>query len=517
MGDDARQHATVRIGNSVLDLERGTLTRGGGVVPVRAKTFALLVHLAEHRGAVVSKDELLAAVWPGVIVSEDSLTQCVRDLRRALGDTDQRWLRTVSRRGYMLAAADDLRQEGADAVEELRPSVAVLPFSVSDDMEPVLADGIVEEVTNGLACFRTVTVVARASAYAIPDFARLPPAELGRRLGADHLVEGAFRKAAAGFDISVRLIHAPSGRQVSADRIECSAGELSDIDRVIARRLITRLVTNIEESVLARSTAKPPTNLRAFEHLLRGKMLLRGYSQDANLAAREALEKAVRLDPDFGLAHAYLALADVVIGGYVASPREVLEAAHGRARLAIALAPQEARCHRIMGLVCLFQRAFDAAEIHLRRALDLNPYDADTLAQMGYLITMRGRAEEGIGWLDRAFALNPFRPGWYDLDCAIALYALGRYREAAILLDAIPDHAFNRELRRAACHAMAADAAQAVAHFGRALEARGLTALPEPAEIEAWAGEMSDYEHAADLAHLVEGILRARTAFMQAA
>src|SRR5690606_18378956 len=124
----------VRIGNSVLDLERGTLTRGGGVVPVRAKTFALLVHLAERRGAVVSKDELLAAVWPGVIVSEDSLTQCVRDLRRALGDTDQRWLRTVSRRGYMLAAADDLRQEGADAVEELRPSVAVLPFSVSDDM-----------------------------------------------------------------------------------------------------------------------------------------------------------------------------------------------------------------------------------------------------------------------------------------------------------------------------------------------------------------------------------------------
>ena len=96
--------AVYRIGDCLLDLERGTLERDGALIPIRAKTWALLAHLTASAGRVVPKDELLDRVWPDVIVTEDSLTQTVRDLRRALCDDRQQILRTVARRGYLLAA-----------------------------------------------------------------------------------------------------------------------------------------------------------------------------------------------------------------------------------------------------------------------------------------------------------------------------------------------------------------------------------------------------------------------------
>ena len=91
-----------RFGECLLDLDRGTLTRCGGLVPIRAKTYTLLGHLAQNAGRVVSKDELLDRVWPGVTVTEIRSPRRVRDLRRAIGDEGQEIVRTVARRGYLL-------------------------------------------------------------------------------------------------------------------------------------------------------------------------------------------------------------------------------------------------------------------------------------------------------------------------------------------------------------------------------------------------------------------------------
>ncbi|TIU19886.1 MAG: transcriptional regulator, partial [Mesorhizobium sp.] len=96
-----------QVGSSVLDLDRGTLRRDGEIVPVRPKTFDLLAFLVRNPGRVLSKDELLQAVWPSTIVTEDSLTQCIRDVRKCIGDETQSLVRTVPRRGYMFQAADD--------------------------------------------------------------------------------------------------------------------------------------------------------------------------------------------------------------------------------------------------------------------------------------------------------------------------------------------------------------------------------------------------------------------------
>ena len=202
-----------QVGECRLDLDRGTLTRGGALVPIRAKAFGLLCHLARNVGRVVSKDELLDAVWPGVTVTEDSLTQAMRDLRRAIGDERGEIVRTIPRRGYLFAIP--LGAPAPAAPAGAMPRVAVLPFRnlTGDTGDGILIDGLVEEITNGLARFKTVTIIARHSAFAFRPEDGASPDEIASRLGADFLVEGSARRAGGRFVIAAGLAEARAGRQ----------------------------------------------------------------------------------------------------------------------------------------------------------------------------------------------------------------------------------------------------------------------------------------------------------------
>ncbi|WP_189556864.1 winged helix-turn-helix domain-containing protein, partial [Mesorhizobium sp. M4B.F.Ca.ET.089.01.1.1] len=143
---------------------------------MRPKTFDLLAFLIRNSGRVLGKDELLQAVWPGIIATEDSLTQCIRDARKSIGDEAQALIRTVPRRGYLFQVAetranDQPPQMAPQAGRAAEPMVAILPFSVEagDTIGRVLFDGAVEEITNALSCFKTVAVLARHSAFVLAE------------------------------------------------------------------------------------------------------------------------------------------------------------------------------------------------------------------------------------------------------------------------------------------------------------------------------------------------------------
>ncbi|WP_367161364.1 tetratricopeptide repeat protein [Mesorhizobium sp.] len=169
-----------------------------------------------------------------------------------------------------------------------------------------------------------------------------------------------------------------------------------------------------------------------------------------------------------------MALAEVIIGGYNDAPRAVLDQARDRALHAIALSPDEARCHRMLALTLLYRGRdeYDAVEKDFARALDLNPYDADTLAQTGFFRALRGDGEVGLALLDKAVQLNPMHPTWYYYDRGEALLALGRYQEAAASFSCLPRKSAWQWARLAACHAFASDHGKALACVieGRALE-----------------------------------------------
>lgn len=495
--------ATIEIGEFRLDPVRGVLSRGGDVVPLRAKTFAFLCHLAQNRGRVVSKDELFDAVWPNVHVSEDSLTHCASELRKALGLGPDGLLRTIPKRGYLLENGEMTAPVPGHAY----PSIAILPFRNRGPagVENTIIDGMVEEITFGLARYKSLTVIAPRSAFVFAAGDRPALADIGSALGAEFIVEGAGLHAHGRLALSVTLTHAASGQQVWGSQFDFAEGDLFSMNAEIAATIISRLVSNLDRAVLLQPASSG--SLAAFESFTRGVAFLRGYGPGVNERARELFARAIEIDPDFALAHAYLALTEIIIADYAAAPREILEAARDRVTLAITLEPEESRCYRIMGLVRLYLREHEAAERYLRRAHELNPYDADALAQLGFVLAMRGHPVEGVAALRRAIALNPFRPFWYDADLSYALYGMGAYEEAAELLSSGPDLGNFRHLWIAASYSMAGRLVEA----GKAFE---MVLATMPAEdLDRRTKDWTEYEHEADLAHLRQGLRIAEQAF----
>ncbi|QOF69479.1 winged helix-turn-helix domain-containing protein [Aminobacter sp. SR38] len=439
-----------------LDLNRGLLLKDGSDIPLRRKAFELLACLAKQAGRVVPKADLIDTVWPDVIVTEDSLTQAIREIRKALGEVGPAAIRTVAGRGYFLDPGT--RDVFAAAPDSGETPIATLLF---DDRTPgsdgTYAAMLCEEIITGLARFRTVPVIARATSLASANADKSDPKELGRRLGARYLVDGHIERTAGMVRVGVSLIDATDGSLLWADRIEVFDPDPLALEDLIARQVISRLVSHVEDASLRLAARKPPADRKAHDLLLQGIALLRGYGEGDNQKAHDVLSDALARDPTNGLIHSYLALATTILGNYGLSTNTELLVALNLASTGVSLAPEEARTHRILGLVRLYLREYDAAEHHVARSLELNPYDADTIAQMGYLLVLRGRVQEGIGWMDRAVRLNPLHPDWYHFDRSMALYLAGDYAGAVTRLRKIPRLGSWGLARLGAAQAMARD------------------------------------------------------------
>jgi TolB-like protein/Tfp pilus assembly protein PilF len=486
-----------RLGKFSFDPNSGALSLDSETIFLRPKAQALLSHLVRHAGRVVSKSELLDVVWPDVTVTEDSLTQCIREIRKALGEEAQTLVRTVSRRGYMLAVASapDLRTDA--------PVVAVLRFAhgTGDPTEAAIADGIAEDILNGLGRFRAVTVLSRSTTFRVSANAAQVWRTLGEELGAGYFVDGDIQRSGETFLIRVRLTDASREVQLWSDRYEARDAEIFSVQNEIAYRIVSRLVSRLEDAGLQRTSAKPTNSLAAYELVLRGIAALRGYRAEDNDNARNLFEAAIEKDPHYGVAHSYLALSQLIIGGYAMASTDVIAGVLDLALKGVTLAPEDPRCHRILAIVRLYLRQHDAAEHQVRRSLDLNPYDADTLCQMGYLLTMRGRPLDGLAWMDRAVRLNPIHPDWYYYDRSIALYSIGEYRLAATEIEKLPLLGPGARVRLAACYAQMGEPDIAKLHLDAAAES-GFSPLK-------YVKVGIAFEHAADTEHLVEGVTKA--------
>lgn len=234
-----------------------------------------------------------------------------------------------------------------------------------------------------------------------------------------------------------------------------------------------------------------------------GVALLRRYGPGVNEAARDHFRVAVEKDPHFALAHAYLGLSEVIIGGYDLAPPEVLDLALAHALRSVDLAPGEARCHSFLAMARLYRREFEAAELSAQRAVTLNPSDPDLMVMLGFVQAMRGRPDEGLHWMEEGARLNPLHPDWYHADMAIALHMAGRHSEAIARMQCLPKMNPWKETRLAACYAALGDAEAAARHLDRAEElSPGWDALDA---VLSWA----EIEHAADRSYYVEQVRRA--------
>lgn len=311
-----------------LDPERRELRRGANLIAAEPQVFDLLEYLIRHRERVVSKDDLLAAIWHGRIVSDSALTTRINSARAAIGDSgdSQRLIKTLRGKGFRFVGT--VREEERSAtispaigsIEPSRPqpslseqpSIAVLPFmNMSGDPEQdYFADGMTEEIITALARFKNLFVIASNSSFTYRNRS-VDIKQVARELGVRYVLEGSVRKAADRVRITGQLIVAETGRHIWTERFDRRLEDIFDLQDEISENIVGAVEPEILSAELNRSRGKGPGNLAAYDCVLRAYQHLWILTPEDNNRALDFLRQAVLLEPNYALAYAYASWADL--------------------------------------------------------------------------------------------------------------------------------------------------------------------------------------------------------------
>jgi DNA-binding winged helix-turn-helix (wHTH) protein/tetratricopeptide (TPR) repeat protein len=380
--------ASYRFGPFTVDAGSYRLLRGSEVVPLSPKIIDLLLYLVARQSALVPKDELFAALWPDVAVTDNALTQAVSELRQALGDDPSKptYIQTVARRGYRFVAAVEVAVPTPvpaapvvePRIEAKQPAIAVLDFeNVSNDREFAwLSSGIAETVTNDLRAAGALRIIDRVR---VVEALRRPGAGLASLradLHLDQAVVGSFQRSGDRLRITARVVDAASGEALAEAKADGALEQVFELqDRIVEQFADTLSIKPADQQQT--STHRETSSLEAYKAFTEGRVRLE--SLDASLVPGAILdfERAVVLDPRYALAH--VGLANARFWQYEMS----------RARNQ----PDAA----------LLARAID----HVQRAIDLDRDLADAHATYAFLLVSAGRFSEARSAARRAVALEP--------------------------------------------------------------------------------------------------------------
>jgi len=370
-----------------LDLRKGRLQRGGHDVDLRAKSLSLLIYLLENAGRVIGKDELVSAVWPNLAVSDDSLTQCMKDIRKVLGPDAGGLIRTVLRRGYVIDEDRIRRIEdtGATAAGSGHgaagdtPSIAVLPFEnlSGDPAQDYFADGMVDEIITALSRMRWLFVIARNSSFAYKgqaDSLKRAGAELGVR----YVLTGSVRKAGDHIRLTGQLIDQSSGKTIWADRYDGTMADVFDLQDRLAESVVGAIEPSILSAEIERSRRKRPESLAAYDYVLRAFPLTWSLERAQNAEAGTLLDRAIAVEPDYPLALSLLAWCHLQRAAYhwTETPAASREEGLRLAQRGAALSGDDPMVLAVLGAAHSFAHDYDVAELHLARARELDPNSA---------------------------------------------------------------------------------------------------------------------------------------------
>ena len=489
-----------------VDSARYELRRDDAPVPLEPKVLDVLLHLLRQRARLVSKEELLREVWPGVHVTESALTRAVSLARAALGDSasEPRVIETVPGRGYRWKApVETLEPEAAAPIAPrapadlepsrrshparralafaaaalaialglawprplgwllalsgsaippeapglpAEPSVVVLPFR---DLSPDrahghLAEGITEDLTSTLGRFPALFVIARSSAYTYEG--RMVPIEaIGRELGVRYAVEGSVRASDARLVVTSQLVDAGSGRQVWADRFEIDAADAAGVQGQLAEQIVAALGVRIAEAELGRLRNLSSDDSNAYELFLRARADFFAYTRESHARAGQLLERALSLDPDYAPAVTYqsaLELAPYFLGWDV-SPGRVTRA-RALATRALELDPFAPLPHTTLAMAHIADQRPEQAVEEVRIAVELGPSSDVCYGVQAAALAYAGRPFDGLRSLDRALRLNPRHPELYWLMAGLLQARAGRRELGLQLLERVREA--NREM-----------------------------------------------------------------------
>jgi TolB-like protein len=439
-----------------LDTDRRELRRGSEAIAVEPQVFDLLVYLMENRDRVVSKDDLIASVWGGRIVSDSTLTSRINAARRAVGDSGdaQKLIRTIARKGIRFVG--DVRVEGssglprtggpADDIRERsrqapplpdRPAIAVLPFTnmTDDPAQEYFSDGISEDIITALSKLRWFFVIARNSSFVYKGKA-VHLKQIAAELGVGYVVEGSVRKVGERVRITAQLNDVATGSHIWAERYDRELADVFAVQDEITEAIVAAIEPQLYAAENFHARRKPPDSLDAWDLVMRALSHYWRVTRQDNVVAQALLEKATVIDPHYGQALGVLATSHTFSAhmGWedMATAAPIAERAAAAAILADSEDPW---AHLALGCVYLFARRFDDSLAEFELALRLNPNFSLAQGYYGLALAYCGRWQEAASAAQRALLLSPRDP-LSAVYCGIASYAqfVGRNYDEAMRL-----------------------------------------------------------------------------------
>ncbi|XIA63855.1 winged helix-turn-helix domain-containing tetratricopeptide repeat protein [Bradyrhizobium sp. TZ2] len=425
--------------NHSFDTDRRELHRGADVVSVTPQVFDLLEYLIRNSQRVVSKDDLINAIWSGRCVSDAALTTRLNAVRNAIGDSgeEQRLIKTLPRRGFRFVGQVREEREPAAAAPDYppeppklsltlpdRPSVAVLPFvNLSLDPEQeYFADGVVEDITMALSRFHWLFVIARNSSFTYKG-RTVDVKQVGRELGVRYVLEGSVRKAGNRLRIAGQLIDAETGAHLWADHFDGALEDMFDLQDHMTSSVVGAIAPKLQHEDIKRAKRKPTQNLDAYDYYLRGLATASRWTKDANAEALQLFCKAIELDR--GLACAYGMAAWCYVRrkarGWMGERIQESAEAVRLARKAVLLGGDDPVALCMGGYALAFvAHEFDDAVAFMDRGLAVNPNLGRSWMLSAWLRVWRCEPDLALEHVTRAMRLSPLDPSLYGMHGAMA-------------------------------------------------------------------------------------------------
>jgi TolB-like protein/Flp pilus assembly protein TadD len=441
--------------NHTLDTDRRELRRCAEPIAVEPQVFDLLVYLVQNRDRVVSKDDLIAAVWSGRIVSDSTLTSRINAARKAIGDSgeDQKLIRTIQRKGLRFIGevseqpAEIVPLAGSEPVPELaagpsspaapssdRPAIAVLPFTnmSGDPEQEYFSDGISEDIITALSRLRWFFVIARNSSFTYKG-KPVHMKQVAEELGVGYVVEGSVRKSGDRVRITAQLNEVATGRHVWAERYDRDLADVFAVQDEITEAIVAAIEPQIHAAENFRARRKPPNSMDAWDLVMRALSHYWRVTRQDNVVAQALLEKATAIDPDYGQALGVLATCHTFSAHMGWSDMATATPIAERAALAAIQADgEDPWAHNALGCAYLFRRRFDDSLAEFELALRLNPSFSLAHGYHGLTLAYCGYPEEAHKAALHALRLSPRDP-YSAIYCGILSYAQfvgGHYTEA---------------------------------------------------------------------------------------
>lgn len=424
-------NAVYRFGSFVLDEGReALLAEDGSKVPLRAKSFALLRLMVENAGLLLARAKIMETLWPNIHVTDDNVTQCIHEIRDALGCESRNLLRTVPRRGYIFNAAVvrqasnfvqvvDVDQAprprcssvgaGSNIERAVRLSVLVFPLHSRDGCEAHerVAAHITADIITDLVGYLRLLAPVEAQVFLHDErdaYQQATPHE-GQ---ADYLLRGTVQLT-AGTSINLQLIRRASGLIVWADR------SMQYGPKGRTAPMVQEISAALLRDVGRRLDALPTQSLTARDLLLQGRAWLLLPDSVANRSrALHCFERAIATEP--GLGEARLWKATVLVANLSNGWSESIEQDEARVERLLLDVPEVsmngagARAHGVKGVLRRLQGRLEESRLELEMAIELAPHYAMAASQLGMTLLYGGRPSEALRWFERGVQVAPQDP-----------------------------------------------------------------------------------------------------------